>query len=403
MKNRFFSVLVLFIALTFSLIANAQGGYTIKGTISGGEGASVYLHKGMSIVLMPQNIIDSTRIRDGRFEFGGTLSPAELLTVSIRPATQQGGGRVFSKVIPVFVDGGTISIEGALEEIPRESFDASGTYDFTKVKVSGNETTTLFKRYMDEKLALHRTRNYQAYNTYLRTRPKPPVSVGIDAVTAIDAAKDQQTTFSKRFIQEHRDHVISWFVLEDNLSSFTLAELNQLESTLPRQYADSEYGRKILGELARVKTSAVGAKFHDLMLQDNEGKPFKLSDHLGKGKYVLLEFWASWCGPCRADIPHLKEVHALYNAAGFEIIGVSMDEDKAKWLQAIEEEKLYDWPQVSDLQAFQGNIHKLYNFQGIPACVLIDPNGIIVDRNMRGSWMDKKLVELYGNRFGDKY
>jgi hypothetical protein len=79
-----------------------------------------------------------------------------------------------------------------------------------------------------------------------------------------------------------------------------------------------------------------------------------------------------------------------------------MDDDKAKWLKAIKDEKM-SWLQVSDLKAFKGNLSKLYNFNGIPTCVLIDPTGNIVTRNMRGSWMDKKLIDLYGNKFGDKF
>lgn len=92
----------------------------------------------------------------------------------------------------------------------------------------------------------------------------------------------------------------------------------------------------------------------------------------------------------------------MYHPAGFEVISISMDDSKEKWLKAVDEEKM-KWLQVSDLKAFTGELSKLYNFNGIPTCVLVGPDGQIVTRNMRGSWMDKKLIELYGNKFANKF
>jgi hypothetical protein len=98
----------------------------------------------------------------------------------------------------------------------------------------------------------------------------------------------------------------------------------------------------------------------------------------------------------------LKEIYELYHPTGFEIIGISMDSNKGSWLTAVADEQM-PWLQASNLEAFNGDLDKVYNFNGIPACVLVGPDGTIVDRNMRGSWMDRKLIELYGNKFGDKY
>src|SRR5699024_299911 len=139
-------------------------------------------------------------------------------------------------------------------------------------------------------------------------------------------------------------------------------------------------------------------KFPNLTLKNPEGNTIKLSDYVGKGKYVLLNFWASWCGPCRADIPHLQEVYNLYHPEGFEIISISMDENKDDWLEALDEEQM-KWLQISNLKGFEDSVSKLYNFRGIPTDILVGPEGYIITRNMRGSWMDKKLIELYGNKF----
>ena len=152
------------------------------------------------------------------------------------------------------------------------------------------------------------------------------------------------------------------------MSAYTVDEINALWASFSPEIRNSAAGKDLQEAVAKTVKTAVGSQYADFAFEDKDGKPVKLSDHVGKGKYVLLEFWASWCGPCRADIPHLKEVYDLYHPAGFEVISISMDDSKDKWLQAVEEEKM-KWLQVSDLKAFQGELSKLYNFNGIPTCV----------------------------------
>jgi thiol-disulfide isomerase/thioredoxin len=178
-----------------------------------------------------------------------------------------------------------------------------------------------------------------------------------------------------------------------------VSDIDKATGLLSQKVKESPLGKKAIEKAMEIRKTAVGAIFADLTLQDKDGNSVRLSEHIGRdNRYVLLEFWASWCHPCRADIPHLKEIYKLYHSEGFDIISISMDNSKENWLKAVDEEQM-PWLQVSDLKAFDGEISKLYNFMGIPFCVLISPDGIIVDRNMRGPFLIKKMRELYGDKF----
>ena len=412
MKRKFspFFAILLFVAIT--QISCAQSGYKITGNISGcPEGMTAYLYKGNAQVLYPNMIIDSALIVNGAFTFTGNLEPAELLSVLFKPLKRNDPMYNISPVIPLFMENGnTVTIQGALEDVPLQNFTGSGTYDLSKLNIGGSKTVDLYKEYAKTKLENYDKEAVQEYLTYVRANPKLPISVGIAAAKKWDAGKLKQIEYAKDFIRQHAGNIVSLFVFQDHLGSFTAAptfsyaEIDELQAILLDKFTHTEYGKVIMSQADRVKKSAVGAPFTDLTLQTPEGKDVKLSDHVGKGKYVLLDFWASWCGPCRADIPYLKKTFELFHPAGFEIIGISMDDDKAKWIKAIEEEKLYEWSQISDLQGFAtSRIADAYNFSGIPACIFINPNGTIVSRDLRGPWRDMILLDIYGNLFGNEY
>ena len=145
-----------------------------------------------------------------------------------------------------------------------------------------------------------------------------------------------------------------------------------------------------------MKSRQPGSQFKDIALQTPQGATKRLSDYCGKGNYVLVDFWASWCGPCRAEMPRVKALYEKYHSKGFEIVGVSLDNDKAAWTGAIQRMNL-TWPHLSDLKGWQSEAAALYGISAIPATLLIDPQGKIIAFGLRGDQLDAKVAELYAN------
>lgn len=137
-----------------------------------------------------------------------------------------------------------------------------------------------------------------------------------------------------------------------------------------------------------------GSMYKDLTMQDLNGKQVKLSDWVGKGKYVLVDFWASWCGPCRAEMPNVVEAYNKYHSKGLEIVGVSFDQKKDAWVAMVKKLGM-EWPQMSDLKGWQCAAGKIYGIRSIPSNILLDPQGKIVASDLRGEDLQKKLAEIY--------
>jgi len=176
---------------------------------------------------------------------------------------------------------------------------------------------------------------------------------------------------------------------------------DQLPEDVKRSIPGEEYGKRIDASITFNTKSAVGSKAQDFELPDTAGKPVRLSGI--KGKYVLVDFWASWCGPCRAENPNVVKAYNKYKDKGFTVLGVSLDGQssireptlaKAAWLKAIEKDGLA-WIQVSDLKGWDNEAATLYDVKSIPQNFLIDPNGVIVGKNLRGEDLDKKLADIF--------
>jgi len=138
---------------------------------------------------------------------------------------------------------------------------------------------------------------------------------------------------------------------------------------------------------------AIGSMAPELELADPKGKVIKLSSL--RGKYVLLDFWASWCGPCRRENPNVKRMYDKYKKEKFEIYGISFDSNKDRWLGAIEQDDL-PWIHVSDLKKWQSVAAGIYGVRSIPHTVLVDPEGKVVGTKLRGPSLDNKMAEIFG-------
>lgn len=159
-----------------------------------------------------------------------------------------------------------------------------------------------------------------------------------------------------------------------------------------REYSQAEV---FISYVEKMKRLAVGQPAPEISLPNPDGKIVPLSSM--KGKYVLVDFWAKWCGPCRQENPNVVRAFQQYKDKGFTVYGVSLDRSREDWLQAIEQDKL-TWTHVSDLKYWQSEAAKTYNITGIPFSLLLDPNGVIIAKNLRGAALHQKLAEIFGGK-----
>lgn len=162
-----------------------------------------------------------------------------------------------------------------------------------------------------------------------------------------------------------------------------------------KEWPDSKYTKEFVEQVDKMKITAIGQTALEIDLPNTEGVQTKLSSL--RGKYVLVDFWAKWCGPCRRENPNIVQAYHKYKDKGFEVFGVSLDRTKEDWLQAIAEDGLV-WTQVSDLKYFESKAAADYNVNAIPFSILVDPQGKIIAKGLelRGPALDKKLEEVLG-------
>lgn len=178
-----------------------------------------------------------------------------------------------------------------------------------------------------------------------------------------------------------------------NNYAFSLEQKNELFPQIKPEYRAMERFKSFETNLAALNATAIGKTFADIKGKTPDGQDAALSDYVGKGKIVLVDFWASWCGPCIAEMPNVKKAYADYKDKGFEIVGISLDDDAEAWKKSIQDLGI-TWPQISDLKAWNSDLAAVYGVRSIPHTVLIDKDGKILEKDLRGTKIAEKLAEL---------
>lgn len=361
---------VIYFLLGASLLGACQSGtkYTISGTISGLDSAKVYLVKAEQGRPVEVDTVDVVK---GSFEFKGEAGMPEMHYLRLNDR------EYFAQF---FLENGKIAVMANKDSLQN-------------TKVSGSKSNDLFNGYLDEIKKLNK--EYVSLSEqYNQAMMKGDMEAANKAKIDVEAMMANMKVYSKNFISENRNSIVAPFLyLSQFINEASAEELDTIVSIFPAEYTESVYVKEINRIAGLKKKTAVGSPAPDFTMNDQNDSPVSLSSF--KGKYLLIDFWASWCTPCRQENPNVVRIYQRFKDKGFDILGVSLDREKEAWVKAIEEDQL-SWTHVSDLKFWQNEVAQLYGVQSIPHTVLLDKEGKIVAKDLRGESLEAKLVELLG-------
>ena len=356
---------ILFFCGFLMVIASvqAQQAFTIKGTIAGApDNTEVLLHFDN-----PQNEpIAKGTVKKGAFELTGTFQEPALYVLTVGGAKQNLG---------LFLEAGNLSIKAHMDSLP--SAEVTGSVLHKAFDQFRKDFDPLFLR-LD-------VLGKQLSNPAYASKQDSIYAVARTLITELDAKADA-------YIAANKNSAVTPLLLYIMYSFFQQPEiLDTRFAQLEEQARSSYYGRMVNNIVQENKIGAVGTEAMDFQQADTSGAMISLTSF--RGKYVLVDFWASWCGPCRMENPNVVEAFEQYKNKNFTVLGVSLDRSRDPWIQAIQQDGL-KWTQVSDLKFWNNEVAKMYKITSIPQNFLIDPQGKIIAKNLRGEELKARLEEI---------
>ncbi|KAA2238980.1 AhpC/TSA family protein [Chitinophaga agrisoli] len=336
-------------------------------------------------------VLDSATVQAGKFHFSGTVDGIwDLQLSSYFPEVNDGPTRIrFVDMAQLHVTGGVINLT------------ADGKFDKNTVSGEGAQAELDYREAMKEVFVLADSIRTIMQSEEAQTNPTMQLVMSNMMGDAMNAMAEGASGFLKTHPASPAAPVFMQMLI--GMPNISAAADDSLLQTLPpatREYVLREAGetleKKRAAQLKKQQDEALttlGKPAMDFTEQDINGKQVSLSSY--RGKYVLIDFWASWCAPCRAENPNVVNAYQRFKDKGFEILGVSLDggSSASAWKQAIEKDGL-SWTQVSDLNGFDNAAAKLYGVTSIPQNFLVDPNGVIIAKNLRGEALHNKLAEV---------